>query len=126
LTLRVATQLLRSAHGLITVMTCAKLCEKNQWFKSYEADTKCRFFIMTLRLFNILPLSVTLTLGVETQSLRLAHRLIMVITCAKSFNEMFSNLKVMERTRKCYGRTDGSSNGTVIMWLLYCSLYCSF
>jgi hypothetical protein len=42
----VATQLLRYAHCLIMVITCAKLLKKNQWFKSYGADTKCRLFIM--------------------------------------------------------------------------------
>jgi hypothetical protein len=34
--------------------------------------------------------------------------------------------KVMSRTRKRDGRTDGSSNRRVIIWLLYCSFYCSF
>ena len=38
-----------------------------------------------MKTFNILPLSVTLTLDIGTQFLRSAHRLIMVIICAKLF-----------------------------------------
>jgi hypothetical protein len=38
-------------------------------------------------------------LGVATQLLRSAHCLIMVVTCAKLFQNIFSSLKVMERTR---------------------------
>jgi hypothetical protein len=87
-----------------------------QRFKSYGADTKCRLLIMKWRLFNIWPLSVTLTLGVATLFLRSAHHLIMVITCAK----LFQTRAVTERDKcprkiliinhllhvKCFGKND--------------------
>ena len=42
---------------------------------------------------------MTLTFGVAIQLLRSAHRLIMVINCAKLFKQNFIGLKVMEGTR---------------------------
>jgi hypothetical protein len=54
---------------------------------------------------------VTFTLGVATQFLRSAHRLNMVIIFAKLFEIFFIGLKVMERTWKCYGRTDAMRKG---------------
>lgn len=89
-------------------MCCEYLCQvilkTLQRFKCYGADTKCR-------LFKIRPLSVTLTVGVVTQLMRSGYRLIMVITCAMLYQKIFCGLKVTERTRKCYGRTDGLTNG---------------
>jgi hypothetical protein len=42
---------------------CQVILKILQRFKSYGADNKCRLFIMKWRLFNIWPLSRTLTFG---------------------------------------------------------------
>jgi hypothetical protein len=44
--------------------------------------------------YIILPLSVTLRLGVTTQFMRSSHRLVMVITYAKLFLKKISGLKL--------------------------------
>jgi predicted choloylglycine hydrolase len=54
---------------------------------------------------------VTLTLRVAIQLLRSAYCFKIVITRARLFFKVLSGLKVIERTRKCYGRTDGRSDG---------------
>jgi hypothetical protein len=41
---------------------------------------------------------ITLDLVVATQLMSSAHRLIMVITCAKLFQNIFRGLKVLEQT----------------------------
>jgi hypothetical protein len=48
----------------------------------------------------------TLTLEVRVWLLRMTHRLIIKIICAKLFQISLINEKVMDRTRKCDGRTD--------------------
>jgi hypothetical protein len=72
---------------------CQVIFKKFQLFKIYEANTKCRLFIMKWKLLNIWPLSVNLAFGMATQFLHSAHHLIMVITFAKLFQKVFS----------CYG-----------------------
>jgi hypothetical protein len=48
-----------------------------------------------------------LDLGVATQLLRIAHHLIMVITCANLiYQQKISGLKVMENAQNYYERTD--------------------
>jgi hypothetical protein len=49
---------------------------------------------------------VTLTLEVGVWLLCMTHRLIIINICAKLFQIPFINDKVMDRTRKCDGRTD--------------------
>jgi hypothetical protein len=55
--------------------------------------------------------SVTLTLEVRVWLLRMTHRLIITNICANLFQIPFINDKVMDRTRKCDGRTDGQTDG---------------
>jgi hypothetical protein len=92
---------------------CTVISKHFQQFLSYAADTKCILFIIKWRLFNIWPLSVTLTLVVATQLLRSAHCLIMLITCAKLFLKNFSGLKVMEQTQ----------NVDFLLWKIYFLLW---
>jgi hypothetical protein len=55
---------------------------------------------MKNRCFNVGPLSVTLTLTEVTLLLRSAHHLIIVITCAKLFQQLFSGLSY-QTDKKC-------------------------
>jgi hypothetical protein len=53
---------------------------------------------------------VTLTLEVGVLLLHMTHRLIKINICAKLFEIPFINDKVMDRTRKCDGLTDGQTD----------------
>jgi hypothetical protein len=88
ITFGIAIKLLRSAHHLIKVITCAKLFKKKR-FKSYGADMKCILFILLWHedFFYIWPFYVTLTLGVATQLF---------------LKKIFSGKKIVERPRHVY------------------------
>jgi hypothetical protein len=51
-----------------------------------------------------------LTLEVGVWLLRMTHRLIITNVCAKLFQIPLINDKVMDRTRKCDGWTDGPTD----------------
>jgi hypothetical protein len=82
LTLDVGLQVLDLTYHLITVTICAKLFQN---LLNYEEVLDRTQDIPYNRLCYFFSLSVTLTLEVGMQVLRMAHCLIIVTICAKYF-----------------------------------------
>ena len=109
LTLEAGDLLLSMTHLLIIVSNCGKNLQNP--FRDREDQTRD---ILSKRQVDLEWASATLTLEVGVWLLRMTHRLIIINICAKLFQIPFINDKVMDRTRKCDGRT---APKMVLMWL---------
>jgi hypothetical protein len=83
---------------------------------------KYRLFIMKWRLFNIWPLSVTWPVGGSNQIIALCTSSHYGDHLCQVISKHFQQLKVMERTWKCYGQTSYRIGilGTISFVIFFC------